>query len=366
MPTNSPHPIEEEEKEPVFYFRNLLQQLVRLTGRAFQNWLLIVLVAAIGFVLGIGYSFIKSRTYTAHLSFVVEDPKSTGSLASAVVGQLGMDFSSLGSSSGIIGGDNMLELLKSSHFIKSTLLTPYCDSGDNGITLADRYASVYHLKEKWEHSDEINRAINFNALKNKPSRLEDSLLQLIILQLTEKDLLITKPDKKLNIFVIETTFRDEKLAQLFCERLLQITTDFYIDTKIGRLKRNEAKLQSRADSIYQLLNRQTAFSTSENSKLIDLNPVYAASFVNAEISTRNKMLLSTIYAEVVKNLEVTKTALMQETPTVQIIDHPELPLKINRTKWYLSAFYGLLTGFLGIVVLLLFIQKNPNGQMPPK
>jgi len=351
------------ETEPEFSFKKIIQDAFSSIKTALQNWQLILLFVIAGAVLGIAYSFLKSRTYTARLSFVVEDAKSSGgSLASAVAGAVGMDLGSLSGGSGIIGGDNMLELLKSNHFIKKTLLTPYSDSGDNGITLADRYASVYHLKEKWAKSEDIGRDINFYPTRNTASRLEDSLLQVLMLRISDKELSIAKPDKKLNIFEIETTMRDEKLAQLFCERLLQITTDFYIDTKVGRLKRNVDKLQQRADSISQLLNRQTVTATSENSKLIDLNPVYATSFVGAEISTRNKVVLSTIYTEVVKNLEVTKTALIQETPTVQVIDHPELPLKINRMKWYQGIFNGVVLGFLLIMAILLIFKRKKDEE----
>jgi uncharacterized protein involved in exopolysaccharide biosynthesis len=53
-------------------------------------------------------------------------------------------------------------------------------------------------------------------------------------------------------------------------------------------------------------------------------------------------MLATIYAEIVKNLEVSKTALMQETPTVEVIDHPELPLKKNKRAFMLSIALGFI------------------------
>jgi len=324
----------------------------------FKYWKLILLFVAAGSILGIAYSFIKSKTYTAKLTFVVEDAKSSGSLSS-LAGQLGLDIGGLsGGGTGLIAGDNVLELLKSPNFIKKTLLTLYSDSTDNGITLADQYANTYHLKDAWKNNKYVNKDINFYATKNKISRIEDSLLQIIINKITEKELSITKPDKKLTIFEMDVTMRDEKLTQLFCERLLTITTDFYVDTKVSRLKRNVERLQKRADSITHLLNRQTYASTSENEKLIDLNPAYSTTGVTAEITARDKMVLSTIYAEVEKNLEINKNALIQETPTVQIIDHPELPLQVNKVKKSMGILEGAFAGFAISFLWLIIFKKD--------
>ncbi len=364
MPNQEEYESYDVENEPIFSFRKIVTDFFSTLLQILQlkNWLLSGIIA--GAILGIGYFFIYKKTYTAKLTFVVEDAKTTGgSLASAFAGQLGFDITGLSGASGIIGGDNVLELLRSSHFVKQTLLTPYCDSCDTTTTLADQYASIYHLKEKWKKNEDIGKVINFYPLKNKQLRLEDSLLQVLIRRITDNELTISKPDKKLNIFEIEATTRDEKFTQLFCERLLKITTDFYVDTKTNRLKRNVERLQKRADSIGMLLNKQTYVSSAETGKLIDLNPAYTTSSVTAEISARDKLVLSAIYTEIVKNLEVSKTALIQETPTIQIVDYPELPLKVNKLKWYWATIIGGLLG-LTVTIIGLFSMKDLKKNKP--
>lgn len=359
QPTNISYDV---ETEPEFSFRQLFTTNFKIMKAAFQYRKLLLMGIAIGAILGLTYSFIKSKTYTAKLTFIVEDSKASGgSMVSALAGQLGFDIGSLSGGSGILAGDNVLELLKSESFIKKALLTNYSDSSDNGITLADQYANVYHWKEKWKNSEEVGKNINFYASQNKVPRTEDSLLQVMILRISEKELNISKPDKKLNIFEIDATMRDEKLTQLFCERLLKIVTDFYIDTKINRLRRNVERLQTRSDSIGRLLNKQTYESSNENKKLIDLNPAYSTSSVPAEITARDKMVLSTIYAEVVKNLEINKTALIQETPTVEIVDRPELPLKLNKVKWYAGLLQGCIAGFIIVFFGVILLKKGRSN-----
>ena len=56
------------------------------------------------------------------------------------------------------------------------------------------------------------------------------------------------------------------------------------------------------------------------------------------------MVLSTIFSETVQNLEVSKTMLAQETPTVQVVDEPELPLKKNKLKYPVAMVAGALIG----------------------
>ena len=341
----------QEMEEETFTFQKLITHWLNNILYALTFWRLLLIAGILGAVLGLGYAWLRPVTYTARLTFVVEEAKGGGgSIASALSGQFGFDIGSLSGSSGILAGDNVLELLKSHSLIKLTLLTPYQDS--SSFSLADQYATVYHLKEKWRKSSKVGREINFPTNQKQFSRLEDSLLQSIINKVGEDELSIAKPDKKLSFFELQTTTRDERFSQLFCERLLKITTSFYVDTKTRRLTNNVNRLQKRVDSLGILLDKRT-YSTAETAKLLlDANPVYATPMVNAEISSRNKFIQTTIYGEIIKNLEVSKTALIQETPTVQVVDSPELPLKENKTIWYISAMAGGMISLLFCVFLI--------------
>jgi hypothetical protein len=89
------------------------------------------------------------------------------------------------------------------------------------------------------------------------TRLEDSLIHVILKRIIEKELSITKPDKKLSLFSLQITTRNEQLSQLLCQRLLAVTSSFYIDTKTKRVRGNVERLQQRVDSIKAVLNNKT-------------------------------------------------------------------------------------------------------------
>ena len=90
------------------------------------KWKLLLVLALLGFSGGLGYHWIKPVEYIARTSFVVEESKAgSGNLMSALAGQFGFDLGSLSGTSGVLAGDNVLQLLKSATLIKQTLLTPY-------------------------------------------------------------------------------------------------------------------------------------------------------------------------------------------------------------------------------------------------
>lgn len=346
--TNSSVIAEETPYSFAVMLQNWKAQIPYLLGQ----WKMIIAIAIIGGLIGWGYAWYKPISYTARLTFVVEDSKSSGGgLASVLAGQIGIDIGGLTGGSGVLQGDNVLELLKSKSLLKKALLTAYDSAGKN--SLADVYAESYEWKEKWLNNKKVGTPIQFGIGARKFTRTEDSLLQVIMKRIVEKELSIAKPDKKLGIFALELTTRNELVSQQITERLLKVTSDFYVDTKTKRLKGNVDRLQQRVDSIGRILNIKTYSAANANRQLLDGNPAFTALEVGAEISSRDKLVQSTVFAELTKNLEASKTMLIQETPTIQVVDNPELPLKENKLKWWMALMMGAAIGAgLGIVYLL--------------
>ena len=335
--------------------------VVKIKKAISANFKLALIVVLIGAALGLAYSIFKPVRYNAEITFSVEDSKSIGGgLLSSLGGSIGMDIGSLtGSGNGVLSGDNVLSLLKSKSMMAECLKTPY-PIGKSTIanyTIADRYADVYGLREKWAGNEKIGRAIYFGQ-PGQNVRLQDSLLKLIIKRIEEKELSVVKPDKKLSFFSIAINTKDELMSLMITKGIIKIATDFYVDAKVGRLKNNIERLEKRTDSISSLLNQQTYSATEDARLLLNVNPADINAPVYSEISQRDKMVLTTIYAELMKNLEVSKAALIQETPTVQIVDQTGFPLERIETEWYEGILLGAILSLLAITSLLLFRQKD--------
>jgi len=375
---NAPNDTSNYPYEQPFSFASWLNGwIVKIKKVISANFKLVLIVVLIGAALGLAYSIFKPVRYNAEITFSVEDSKSIGGgLLSSLGGSIGMDIGSLaGSGNGVLSGDNVLSLLKSKSMMAECLKTPYPTGNNNSstntnaaadsnkkatvanYTIADRYADVYGLREKWAGNKKIGRAIYFGQ-PDQNVRLQDSLLKLIIKRIEEKELSVVKPDKKLSFFNIAINTKDELMSLMITKGIIKIATDFYVNAKVGRLKNNIERLEKRTDSISNLLNQRTYSATEDARLLLNVNPADINAPVYSEISQRDKMVLTTIYAELMKNLEVSKAALIQETPTVQIVDQTGLPLERIETEWYEGILLGAILSLLAITSFLLFREQD--------
>lgn len=339
-------------REPILH---AVKSLVEVVKNRFKQ---LVLFTLIGGLLGWVYSLIRPTTYKTQIKIFVEDSKSAGGgLMSMVAGQIGIDVGGLMGGNSVLAGDNVLELAKSKILLQKALQTSYPKSGkDTTFSLADEYAEAMGWKVSWAKSKKVGYQVSFATNKTAFNRVEDSLWQVIFKRIIEKELAVNKPDKKLGFYTIDLETRDELLSKLLSERIVQTTTNFYIEGKIGRLRKNVDRLQRRVDSIGAMLNSKTYDAASANvENQIDINLALAQPIAAAEIKSKDKAFASVIYGELLKNLEVMKTALIQETPSIMIVDENKIP-KRDILKWYWGIFFGMLLG--GLAGLLYYFRLN--------
>jgi hypothetical protein len=316
-----------------------------------SKWIVIGIVGLIGAGLGLTYALISKPNYEGELTFVLEDSKSGGLGAYAgIASQFGIDLGSGGGSMGVFSGDNIMEFLKSRLMIQQVLLSPVkVDSRE--ISLAELYIDSYHLREKWKDFPALtNLHFPVNGDRTRFSLKQDSVLMDIQERIVKKNLQISKPDKKLSFVSVKIVSPNEIFSKVFAETLVTVATDFYIVTKTKRSKVNVDKLQATADSIERILNKKTyAVAAAQD---VNVNPVKQMATVTTELQSRDKIVLQTMYTEVIKNLEISKMAMMQETPLIQIVDTPMLPLKKKKVGKLVGLIAG---GFLASFALVLIL-----------
>ncbi|MBC9910600.1 Wzz/FepE/Etk N-terminal domain-containing protein [Chitinophaga varians] len=310
--------------------------------------LIVVLFGLIGGGLGLTYALLKKPQYIGELTFIVEDTKSSslGSYA-GLAAQFGIDLPG-NSGSGIFSGDNILEFLKSRLIVSQTLLTDTVWNG-KAITLADLYIDANNWKDGWKDKKNLQGfAFPLKANERGLTRLQDSIMILLHKDILKKNLSVLKPDKKSGFIYIGTSTTSEVFSKLFTERLVNKAIDFFVTVKTQRSRKNVEKLEARADSILGLLNRKT-YTVAETQD-INVNPVRRMATVRTEIESRDKVMLGTMYGEVVKNLEMAKIQLSQETPIIQRVDEPIWPLKkVKVGKAAATVVGGILAGLLILV-----------------
>jgi uncharacterized protein involved in exopolysaccharide biosynthesis len=178
--------------------------------------------------------------------------------------------------------------------------------------------------------------------------------------LSKTSLTVAQKDKKISIISIDVKSENEGFAKAFSETLAKQVSDFYVDTKSKKARMNMAILQHQTDSIRAELNGAITGVAVANDNTFMLNP---ALNVNRAPSAKRQVDVqanTAILTELVKQTELAKVTLRKETPLIQVIDRPILPLpkeRFGKAKGIVLG--GILAGFL--VILALIIKRILNN-----
>lgn len=335
------------------YLKDIILNLKGWVKFLLSKTSVILICAVIGAVIGFAYAYFKKPTYTAELTFALQDEKTGGSLSGALglASQFGIDIGGMGSG-GEFSGDNLLELMKSRSIIEKTLLKPVVINGKQQ-TLADLYIYFNKLKEKWDGKpDMANIQYLPEADPSKFTTKQDSILGVFREEILKSNLIVDKVDKKLSIISIKVTSKNEMFSKWFTEVLTKVTSDYYIQTKTEKAARNVAVLQKQTDSVRRELNSAITGVAASADANPNPNPIFQTLRVPSQRRQVDVQANTAILSELVKNLEISKMSLMQATPLIQIIDQPILPLKKDKVSKLLGLIIGGMVGAVLIITLL--------------
>ena len=313
----------------------------------------------IGALIGLTFAIFEKPTYKAVLTFAMEEDKGSGgggglSGALGLASSFGIDLGAAGGGGGAFAASNLAELMKSRLMLQKVLLEPITVNGKIISTL-EYYIKFNGLRKKWEDKPELKN-IQFlpNSDPAKFSIQQDSIIREIHKDLIEKEYLsITQKDKKVTILSIEVNSENELFSKIFCENLAKETSDFYIETKSKKSKINVNVLQRQVDSVRNELNGALAGVANETDNVYNLNPAFNIKGAPSKKKQIDVQTNTAILTNLVVQLELAKITLRKETPLIQLIDRPILPLQKEKFGKLISIILGgFLSGFLFILYLI--------------
>jgi hypothetical protein len=332
--------------------KEVIQKIKQWHSYLLSKWKIIVLSAIIGAGIALAYSFIKKPVYTATLTFAIEDEKGAGGLGGALglASSFGLDIG--GNGGGIFAGSNLTELFKSRTMVEKTLLSSVNLNG-KVISLAEMYIQNNEWRKNWSDKPKIF-SIEFlpNSDRKKFTREHDSILGLMYTDLLKSDLAVNQKDKKVSIITMDVSSKNELFAKYFCEALAIQVGKFYVETKSKKARTNMSILERQVDSVRLELNGAITGVAVANDNTFNLNP---ALNVRRAPSARRQVDVqanTAILTELVKQSELAKVTLRKETPLIQVIDRPILPLPKQRLGKIKAIFLG---GFIGAFFSLLIL-----------
>ena len=326
-----------------------------------SKWMIIGLAGIIGASIGLVYALNNKPIYTATLSFVLEDEKSGGGGLSGALGlasQFGIDVG--GSAGGIFTGTNLLELFKSRRMVEQTLLKPVLVDGKT-ISYAEWYIQNAQWRKAWAKKEGY-QDIQFlpNADRTNFTRVQDSIMGVMYEDLSKNGLVVSQKDKKISIISVDVKSVDELFAKSFTEAIAKEVSDFYVQSKSKKANLNMAILERQTDSIRQELNGAITGVAVANDNTFGLNSALNVQRVPSARRQVDVQANTAILTVLVQQTEMAKVTLRKETPLIQVIDRPILPLKkekFGKGKGILLG--GFLAGFL--MVLGLVFRKLIRG-----
>lgn len=374
--TERNNPEEISIKEIIGKFRSLGNLIIR-------KWLVIAGFSLFTSALIFAFSYFKKPSYTGLVTFVMEEEQSSNPLGdyAGIASTFGID---LGTGGGAFTGDNLIELIQSRYIIEKTLLMEV-ELSDRRDLLVNHFIRFNEKEEdiQEEYISELEKKIEVLSKSDKPDKnlikiIEDSLsvqrkislfnfkkisrnsfslfhnkiINRIYLEIIEKNFNVLKLSDKLSIVEVRCFSSDELFSKYFSELALEAVMDFYIDTKTRKARQNLSSLEFRTDSVKNLL--QSTELNLARVKDANMRLIKAEGYILESRLTRDVQILNLTYMELIKNLEISKLALSKETPLMQIIDRPILPLEDSNLPLPVVIVIGGLLGFFLGCCLVIF------------
>lgn len=292
-------------------------------------------------------------TYVAPITFVMEGEKKP-----ATGGDL---LSTLGLGGG--SGNNamkLIEMAQSRQIVSKVLFDSAVVNGKNQF-IADHLIEVYDYHADWEESLELN---NFRFDGNVPDKNDftgNRALKSVYGKLMRGDepLCTANYDELSGVFTLSCNTLAPELSIAITESLYEKLVSYYVESTIASRQKTYDQLKYRADSVRIALVNADAKSARFRDKG---NLILNTSSSQGLQLNREVMMLSAMYAEIVKNKESTAFILANSTPAFSLIDVPLMPLSVNETSWKNYLVIGVFLGAI-LVGVLLFFKKLVNDAM---
>lgn len=317
--------------------------------------LIYAIAALVGGVGGFVYGLFEKINYQSKLTFALDEGGSGSGSSGGIAGiaaQFGLSIG--GTSNDVFGGDNIAEIMKSRRMVERVLLS--VDTFNNTTTtLADTYTKVFGKKWKNKAGTILNVTYPAGITKEKLSYLQDSILFCMYNNISKVLLSATRPDKKLNIFEVNFKSPNERFTKIFTDRIVQETSQFYIELRTNKSKQTLDVLEQRVASLKGNLN--SSISSRASTQDANLNPAFASSQAPLQKQQVNIQVYGGAYGELYKNLELARYQFLKEIPLLQIIDNVEYPMEVVKTgKLKYAIYYAFIAVLLTAIVMA--IRKN--------
>jgi hypothetical protein len=303
----------------------------------------------IGIVIGLFLFKNQEIKYKAEINFVLEDGQTnnTGGLAS----QLGINIG--GQKSNLFSGETFFAFMKSRFLLEKTLLTPIKLNGDE-ISLIEFYRKEIPIKNKNKMpKDVLSFVYQPYQEKTKLSLNQIQFLNSVQSDISNNFLEIKPKDKKSSILTISVISPSEKFSKIFCDKIAEVVSNFYIEIANKKARINLEILEKQTDSIRIQLEKSLNDAAYASDRIYNLNPSKLINKVSSSKKQIDVQANTAILSQLIANLESARVSVRKETPLIQIIDSPTYPLDPIKNRLIKYLFISFVVSIISMIIIIL-------------
>ena len=346
--------------------KELILKLQEFFWEVVKYWKILFLLFLISFSYFLYQKETTPTTYPAKLSFMLNDDGGGGQAGvSMILGSLGLGgFKGKGEMANL---EKIMQLFKTRVVIDNALMTPVVMQGQEK-KLANHIMDVYGFQkliedygrmawaEKLEGVDE-NYQFSDDVKLDSLNEQEEIILKILY------DNVVGNADRGINPFMSSSLDEDSEIMTLRVKTLTEDLTivliesiynklsNFFIEKAIEKQQKTFDIVNMKTDSIRRTLTGAEyalADFRDSNRKLVTVKGYLRESELERQVK-----ILSVMFAESIKNLEIADFALRRRKPYVQLIDTPMRPLPpIGKSLKYAIIYSFLIASVFGTVFIV--------------
>ena len=313
----------------------------------------ILLFLFLGGIAGALYSILSEKKYVAEANFVFEDPNNTNAGALAL---LGMDQTG---DAGLFQGDNLIWLYTSNHMIQRTLLAKVDSNGQAKVLInwfIEMDKEIFKIANKLSHSSGIvlfKPEVSPDSLSTSQNYILSAAIRII----KKRYLSVSMVDKTSGVINVKLVAKNELFAKNFIDHIVSSVNSYYIQTKTRKAAEQVSILESKVDEFNKNINTSMYQAARSSDAVPYANPSLQTLKVTPQRKDVDIQINSAIYTQMVQQLEAAKISLAKETPLIQVVDAPLLPLSIQKPSLVKFVLIGAFGAFF-LILLGLILKES--------
>ena len=318
-----------------------------------KKWYILI-AGIIGGAIFFTREYIKPTTYTAELTFMVNEDDG-GSLggAAALLGQFGLG----GGSSSEYNLEKIKELSRSRKITQNVLFDSIV-IGDKNDLIANHIIRLYDYHKDWEDLPSLKDFFFSNFDSQSFSNVENSALKALLRSLvgTSKSpgILRLNYEESTGILNISAVSLSPDLSIALSESMYTHLSYFYVKQSTEKQQFTLDLLEEKSDSTEQALYKAeyTLAKLMDNSQGFRLRTTQ----LKEQQLNRDIQIMTLAYGEILKNKATAEFLLESARPFFQVIDRPIYPLTSSTKILLINFVIGFCIGIILISGLLLGVN----------